>query len=108
MKREDNQRTWFSGIAFVGILMLGFLLVYPVHIPISYFETDFIDYCVGIEALDHLRLKTPYKRSGVAAWLPYIFSKPLGIVNGLAVTSIVCYAIISGIALRWCATHSFY
>ena len=101
MKREDNQRTWFPGVAFVGILMLGFLLVYPVHIPISYFETDFIDYCVGIEALDHLRLKTPYKRSGVAAWLPYIFSKPLGIVNGLAVTSIVCYAIISGIALRW-------
>ena len=80
---------------------MGFVLVYPVHIPISYFETDFIDYCIGIESIDHIRLKTPYKRSATAALFPYVLSKPFGIINGIAIASLCCYFAIFFLCVQW-------
>ena len=92
---------WYAIVFTVVMLVMGFLFVYPVHLPISYFDTDFIDYCVGIESLDHKRLKTPYKRSAIAALLPYGLARPFGVINGMGLASIACCLGTFGICVRW-------
>jgi hypothetical protein len=100
---EEQQPQSFRIVLLVALLtvLVGLASVYPIHIPISYYESDFLDYCVGIEALDDIKLKAPSKRSNLAALMPYWMSKPLGIINGLAVSSILCTLAIIAIALRW-------
>ena len=57
-------------VATIGTILATFTL-YPQYIELSYFSTDFIDYCIGIEAFEHKRLLGPFKRSQIAAILPW-------------------------------------
>ena len=72
-------------LATVVVVALGIATVYPVHLPISYYESDFLDYCVGIEALDDIKLKAPSKRSNLAALL---FNRD---ITGLSGDGVVLY-----------------
>lgn len=101
-KEETGAQTiWMLLGATILVGLVGFLSVYPIHLPISYYDSDFLDYCIGIEALDDIKLRTPSKRSNLAAMLPYLASKMLGVINGLAFSSILCTLLLIAISLRW-------
>lgn len=87
-------------------ILLGFFFVYPVHIPLSYFESDFLDYCIGIEEWDHIQLRTPYRRSALSSVLPYLLSIPFGVINGIAISSIISTIGIFLLMQYWVWEHS--
>ena len=83
-------------ISFVGVVYLA-----PYHFALPYFETDFVDYCVGIATFDDWSRVFPPKRSRWAGWLPWFFSQYFGILNGLLLASwLACWGTALGI-LYW-------
>ena len=48
--------------------------LYPYHFALPYFETDFVDYCVGVAQWDHPTAHFPPKRSKWVGWLPYFLA----------------------------------
>ena len=94
-------------IAWVMVVtFLGTWIFYPLYIDISYFETDFLDYCIGVIAIDDSKILAPFKRSQVAGLLPFGLSKYFGIINGIGVSSILCFAGILFVCLEWISLWS--
>lgn len=75
--------------------------LYPYHFALPYFDTDFVDYCVGISTFEDLERHFPPKRSRVAGFLPYVLSKPFGILNGLAWASSITMLLIALLLVQW-------
>ena len=76
------------------MILSGFAWVqlYPYHFGLPYFETDFVDYCVGIAQWDDPTAHFPPKRSPWAGWLPTFFSNDFlasgyGTIKGLLLAS---------------------
>ena len=65
---------------------------YPYHFALPYFETDFVDYCVGVAQWDDSTAHFPPKRSKWAGWLPYFLANDFlatgyGTLTGLLLAS---------------------
>jgi hypothetical protein len=73
---------------------------------LSYMDTDFLDYCIGVVSLDHVELRTPYKRSAFAALPSYAFGRAVGLVNGMALASIAAYLGILYTAVGWLRSYA--
>ena len=71
------------------------MTVCPLHIGLSFYDTDFLDYCTSVASFSEEQLEHPFKRSKFAGIIPYIFSIPFGLINGIALTSICSFLIIT-------------
>ena len=65
---------------------------YPYHFALPYFETDFVDYCVGVAQWSDPTVHFPPKRSKWAGWLGFEFADDIlatkyGTLTGLLVAS---------------------
>ena len=89
--------------SMIGLCIL-FGCVYPIHIGLSSFDTDFLDYCTSILSYTEPTIDHPFKRSKIAGFIPYILSIPFGILNGLALSSIFFTGLIL-IALMMVVQH---
>ena len=66
--------------------------LYPYHFGLPYFETDFVDYCVGVAQWGDPTVHFPPKRSLWAGWLPNLLANDFlatkyGTLKGLLLAS---------------------
>ena len=78
-----------------AITLLIFATVFPLHIGLSSYDTDFLDYCTSIVSFSEYGLQHPFKRSLLAGIVPYILSIPFGVINGIALSSILSFFVIA-------------
>lgn len=89
-------------LAMAGCFMASFgaFWIAPQLLELPFFETDFIDYCVGIQRFDSALL-APSKRSVFATWLPAVFARNSGVLNGLAMGALVSTSVIAASIYGW-------
>lgn len=80
--------------------------LYPYHFGLPYFETDFVDYCVGVAQWDDPTAHFPPKRSRLAGWLPSILTRGFssieyGILKGLLLASSISMVGIAVLLTTW-------
>lgn len=80
--------------------------LYPYHFALPYFETDFVDYCVGVAQWDNSTAHFPPKRSKWAGWLPYFFANDsfvggYGTLKGLLLASSLSMIGTSVLLIGW-------
>ena len=80
--------------------------LYPYHFALPYFETDFVDYCVGVAQWDDPTVHFPPKRSKWAGWLPNFLSNPIqtaeyGTLKGLLLASSLSMVGIGILLTQW-------
>lgn len=80
--------------------LCAWFFLYPYHFALPYFETDFVDYCVGVATWDDLQRHFPPKRSRLAGMLPWIWRDFSGILQSLSTA-----ALLSMIAVGCTLTH---
>ena len=68
---------------------IGWKFLYSYSFALSYFETDFVDYCVGVSQWDNWTSHYPPKRSRLAGLTPGWLGSKHGILNGLSFASII-------------------
>jgi hypothetical protein len=74
----------------LGAILLALVAtfwLYPVHVGLSTLSTDFLEYCMGVIAMDDQTLGVPFKRSQLPGALPWLLSLKLGVLNSLAAAS---------------------
>ncbi|MDP6932730.1 MAG: hypothetical protein QGG40_07425, partial [Myxococcota bacterium] len=104
-EQKSTHRAWVEPILALSSGLLSAIAatwwLAPQHISVTWFETDFIDYCVGIEAMDNPHVTGPPKRSRAAGLLPYLAARQLGVLNGLALASVISGGIIGAALFTW-------
>jgi 4-amino-4-deoxy-L-arabinose transferase-like glycosyltransferase len=85
---------------------LAVLLLYPLHINLSYIDTDFVDYCVGIATFDDADRYFPPKRTKLAGIIPWVWSKPFGVFKGLALGASSSFVGICLVIFYWGRKYS--
>ncbi len=83
------------------IFWLGCFVLYPYHFALPYFETDFVDYCVGLSQWTDNTRHFPPKRSRLAGWLPSLFTPSLGVLNSLSVGSMISMFVMAAGLTQW-------
>ncbi|MEC8382358.1 MAG: serine/threonine-protein kinase [Myxococcota bacterium] len=92
-KRSRVLELGHSLIAVLAVAIGGAFVSAPLLLEMSFFETDFIDYCVGIVHFDTVLLAPP-KRANGAAWLPAMLARDYGVINGLALGALLSTGLI--------------
>ena len=89
---RTNRLQYNIGLVLSLIFGVSTLWVSMEYSDFSFFESDFSEYCVAVFEMeqDWHGGDIPPKRTRLAALLPTVFSQFNGIVNGLAMASIVC------------------
>lgn len=91
-RSQDTQRSQYRfGLVVALILGLSTLWSSAWYTTVSFFESDFAEYCVAVIELDgdFTQADIPPKRTRLAALLPALLSKLTGIMNGFALSSMV-------------------
>ena len=80
---------------FLGSMVWGycaFVIFAPYHLSLTYFESDFVDYCIAVLNFDDLGVGYPSKRSRLAAIIPSLLYPYVGVLDALSATA-VCMSI---------------
>ena len=91
-RAQSAQRVQYQlGLVLAIGLGLSTLWTYTWYTSLSFFESDFAEYCVAVIEMneDLTQADIPPKRSRLAALLPAMLSKVTGIMNGFALSSIL-------------------
>ena len=81
--------------------IVAFFWLYPYHFALPYFDTDFVDYCVGVATLDDLHRHFPPKRSRLVGVLPWIWRDHYGVLHGLSIASTISMVGVGVILSTW-------
>ena len=78
-------------------------ILYPYHFGLPYFETDFVDYCIGVAQWNDPTAHFPPKRSRLAGWLPSLFAGATdsGVLKGLLLASSVSMVGVAILLTAW-------
>jgi hypothetical protein len=80
----DTLKTLLPYILVAIITILSVLYLYPFHLSLSYLDTDFVDYCIGVATFDDTNRLFPPKRSKLAGLIPWLWSTQFGVLKGLS------------------------
>jgi hypothetical protein len=81
--------------------LCAWFFLYPYHFALPYFETDFVDYCVGVATWEDLQRHFPPKRSRLAGMLPWLWRDSLGILQSLSTASTISMIAVGCILTHW-------
>lgn len=68
---------------------VGWKFLYDYSFALPYFETDFVDYCMGVSQWNDWTNHFPPKRSRLAGWIPGWLASHYGVLKGLSIASII-------------------
>lgn len=91
---------------FLPIILIFMYFLYPYYFGLPYFETDFVDYCIGIEIFTDENRYFPPKRSKLAGLFPWLFSHFGGIFQGLNFGALFSVLGISFFLIEWAKQSS--
>ena len=91
-------------VAFLAVAALLFL--YPLHVNLPYFDTDFVDYCVAAATFEDSERFFPPKRTRIAALLSWFGTHFFGVFRGIAVASAFSFVASALLLFHWGRTYS--
>ena len=101
--RSSQRLQYWMGLVVSLGLGLSTLWISIWYSNLSFFESDFSEYCVAVMEMekDWLHGDIPPKRTRLAAWLPSILSNGFGVIDGFALSSSLCTVLIFMLVYIW-------
>ena len=88
---------------FCSLFLCGvaYWFLYPYHFALPYFETDFVDYCIGVSQWNDWTEHFPPKRSRLAGLLAGVLGEYLGVLQGLSWAGVFSMTMVAILLTQW-------